>query len=254
MSGMAKAALAAALLNCGIIQASAEQSGRWLTDPISGCAVFDAAATADASVRWTGACVNGYADGVGTATFVLSSPSGYASTRPMQLAGSYPIVGATGDFNSDGHRDVLFTSDGSSQGTALFGRGDGTFVAVGESLSPCGGVPLVVDDFNGDGYSDLFAASERCVSKVLGAPDGGFWSPDPTRPTYSLGFAVAVIGDFDRDGQIDLAAVSQDSTQIWRGVDDETFDPRPERYTAHNGSYGAVAIDADRDLNRRRRA
>ena len=69
MSGMVKVALVAALLNCGAIQASAEQSGRWLTDPISGCAVFDAAAAADASVRWTGACVNGYADGVGTATF-----------------------------------------------------------------------------------------------------------------------------------------------------------------------------------------
>ena len=69
MSGMVKVALAAALLNCGTIQASAEQSGRWLTDPISGCAVFDAEATADASVRWTGACANGYADGVGTATF-----------------------------------------------------------------------------------------------------------------------------------------------------------------------------------------
>ncbi len=73
MSGIAKAVLAAALLNCGLLTASAETSpnnsgtGQWLND--GACALFDADAHAGGTVSWTGSCTDGYAEGLGTATF-----------------------------------------------------------------------------------------------------------------------------------------------------------------------------------------
>ncbi len=70
MSWMAKAALAAALLNCGLLIASADENsttGQWLKD--GDCALYSAGANFGDSVRWTGECVDGYAEGLGTATF-----------------------------------------------------------------------------------------------------------------------------------------------------------------------------------------
>jgi hypothetical protein len=69
MSGIAKAALAATLLNCGLLNVSAAEtsSGQWLKD--GACALFSADAHPGDTVSWTGSCVDGYAEGLGTATF-----------------------------------------------------------------------------------------------------------------------------------------------------------------------------------------
>jgi hypothetical protein len=70
MSWMAKASLAAALLNCGLLTASADDnstSGQWLKD--GDCALYSAGAGPGDTVRWTGECVDGYAEGLGTAIF-----------------------------------------------------------------------------------------------------------------------------------------------------------------------------------------
>jgi hypothetical protein len=70
MSWMAKAALAAALLDCGLLSVSADDkssSGQWLKD--GDCALYSAGASPGDTVRWTGECVDGYAEGLGTATF-----------------------------------------------------------------------------------------------------------------------------------------------------------------------------------------
>jgi hypothetical protein len=63
---IAKAVLAAALLNCGLSNASADSPG-WLKD--GPCALFSPDAGPGDTVSWTGPCVDGYAEGLGTATF-----------------------------------------------------------------------------------------------------------------------------------------------------------------------------------------
>jgi hypothetical protein len=80
MSWTAKAALAAALLNCGLSNASADtpnspdsKTGSWLKD--GDCALFSAGAAPGDSVTWIGACVDGYAQGLGTATFTHAGQS-----------------------------------------------------------------------------------------------------------------------------------------------------------------------------------
>ena len=73
MSWMAKAGLAAAMLNCGLLNASADDNsntGQWLKD--GECALYSAGAGPGDTVQWTGQCINGYAEGLGTATFTHS--------------------------------------------------------------------------------------------------------------------------------------------------------------------------------------
>jgi hypothetical protein len=73
MSGIARAVLAAALLNCGLLSASAEDQGQWLRD--GNCSLYSADAQPGDTVSWTGSCVDGYAEGLGTATFTRDGQS-----------------------------------------------------------------------------------------------------------------------------------------------------------------------------------
>jgi hypothetical protein len=69
MSWTRKAALAAALLNCGLpnVSAADASNGQWLKD--GACSLFSADAHPGDTVSWTGSCVDGFAEGLGTATF-----------------------------------------------------------------------------------------------------------------------------------------------------------------------------------------
>lgn len=76
MSWTAKAVLAAATLNCGLLSASAgdeTNKGLWLKD--GDCALYSAGAGPGDTVQWTGSCANGYAEGLGTATFTHDGQS-----------------------------------------------------------------------------------------------------------------------------------------------------------------------------------
>ena len=118
MSWIAKAALAAALLNCGLLNASAQDvssnkdsSGQWLKD--GDCSVFSADTRPEGSVGWTGSCANGFAEGLGTATFTHDG-----QTQSF-----------TGTFNrgviQDGHLVSRWGSGWSYDGEAVGGRFNG---------------------------------------------------------------------------------------------------------------------------------
>src|SRR3954469_4472434 len=118
MSWTAKAALAAALLNCGLLNASADtsnalnnQPGSWLKD--GDCALFSAGAAQGDSVSWAGACEGGYAEGIGTATFTHDGQS--QSFTAMFVHGVIP----------DGHIITRWGQGWSYDGETLAGRFNG---------------------------------------------------------------------------------------------------------------------------------
>lgn len=118
MSWTAKAALAAALLNCGLLNASAQtspspknQSGTWLRD--GDCALFSAGAGPGDSVNWTGQCRDGFAEGLGTATFTHDGQS--------QSFTAYFVHGVI----PDGHIITRWGQGWSYDGEAMDGRFNG---------------------------------------------------------------------------------------------------------------------------------
>ncbi|HYS45787.1 MAG TPA: hypothetical protein VEM35_05085, partial [Rhizomicrobium sp.] len=145
MSWIAKAALAAALLNCGLLNVSAQETrqGQWLKD--GGCALFSAGAAAGDTVSWTGSCAGGYAEGLGTATFTHDGqaqsftatfvhgviPDGHVITRWGQ-GWSYDGETVSGRFNGAG----ILTTDASDRFDGQWS--DGKMTGFGVLLRPNG--------------------------------------------------------------------------------------------------------------------
>jgi len=131
MSWMAKVALAAALLNCGLLNVSAqESSGQWLK--AGDCSLYNAGAGPGDTAQWTGACISGYAEGLGTATFSHDGqsqsftanfvhgviPDGHVITRWGQ-GWSYDGETVGGRFNGPG----ILTTDASDHFDGMWNNG-----------------------------------------------------------------------------------------------------------------------------------
>lgn len=119
---------------------------------------------------------------------------------------------AAGDFNGDGHRDLVTDSWAENKVTVVFGDGRGRFSSPGVQFA-VGKRPyerVRVADVNGDGYPDIITTNldGDDVTILIGDGRGGFaqaaGSPFPAGKT-PFGVAVA---DLNGDGTLDLAVVN----------------------------------------------
>ena len=151
-------------------------------------------------------------------TFV--GPAGYLNTRILLNDGAGflpPIdtaiaqVGSSGlgagDFNHDGKVD-LEIGDGNGGFFILLGKGDGTFQTAVDYALP----PGDVGDVNGDGNLDFISLSgtqyvQEDISVVLGKSDGTFGFPVKTPLPAGVTVTNLVVGDFNGDGKVDVAAL-----------------------------------------------
>ena len=147
---------------------------------------------------------------------------------------------AAGDFNGDGKADLLLTwpalsptlggltggamrgrnslvTGGASAGVVVeFGLGDGTF--QGEAVSPLSDTTahLAVGDFNNDGKLDMAVTIstpiQGFVDVLTGNGDGTF--QDLTTPQVDLKPNAIAVGDFNGDGNADLAVSSDSSNMV----------------------------------------
>lgn len=140
-------------------------------------------------------------EGNGDGTFAFVNTVNYPN------GGGYPAIIAA-DLNGDGKLDIFgFPND------AFLGNGDDTFQPAISSagLPPCSYTSgCFLADGNGDGILDAIATG-TLVSFSVGNGDGTF-QPNGGSVT-STGAAVA-IGDFNRDGMIDVAVVSNGVPQL----------------------------------------
>jgi hypothetical protein len=172
---------------------------------------------------------------------------------PATTVDPYVWALVMGDFNNDGRPDLAVASQTTNKVTILVGDGIGGFVARAPVAAGPDPRALATGDFNGDGKLDLAVATPGTgggVMSLLGDGLGGV-SPTPVTPfpAGSSGSSIAV-GDFDHDGDQDLAVAdpSFTSTRVWilRGNGQGGFSA-PFAVSSSWDSYSVKAADLDLD-------
>jgi hypothetical protein len=122
-------------------------------------------------------------------------------------AGSGPRAIVVDHFNLDGNLDVAVANWNDNGVSVLLGDGAG---GLGSDASFAAGPSpsaLAVGDFNGDGNKDLVVANFAgpSVSVLFGTGSGTFDAPVNFALTDQLNPTAVAVGDFNRDGNQDLA-------------------------------------------------
>ncbi|MCC6651301.1 MAG: VCBS repeat-containing protein [Candidatus Eisenbacteria bacterium] len=178
----------------------------------------------DASRRMRLADVNadGLADlvtlGAGTLAWRAGDGAG-AFALPRLVAQSGGVDFVAGDFDADGRADAaLLVSD--AAGARLVVRCSATTPFDREWSAPVTGAPqqLVAADLDGDGITDLAVATAGELQLwrgggAAGRGDGRFALA--TTRALPGGAGELSVGDFDRDGRLDVAACARVTSDVW---------------------------------------
>jgi hypothetical protein len=193
-----------------------------------------------------------YLEGYGDGTF-RSGLSYYLPNSFSEYAYSYSV--ASGDFNGDGFVDIVAGQDGntSAPGVVVYlANADGSLqpgVTYGTSSTLS---YVTVADFNGDGKMDIAATdyANGVVQIFLGNGDGTFTVGQsyPTDLASSPNPENMVTGDFNHDGNLDLAIANgnSDTIGVLLGNGDGTFGSLAN-YTLSGNIYGIAAADVNGD-------
>jgi hypothetical protein len=158
----------------------------------------------------------------------------------------------SGDFNGDGHVDLVIGALSSAQVFVVLGNGNGGFQPAQSAVAGAS-FATAVADFNNDGRQDLAAGVDDAVIIRLGNGDGTF------RPAPDIDSGIpmqdgVVAGDFNRDGEQDLAISvwenGESNVRTYLGNGDGTFSRCSE---IAQGNPRALAVgdfndDGEQDL------
>ena len=152
---------------------------------------------------------------------------------------------ALGDFNGDGHPDIVITSFlGTDPGIdVLVNNGDGTFQPPTEILGGSATGVMTVGDFTGDGSSDLaFVSGLGGVAIFLRQPGGLLKAP--TTLNTGAGTSSLQTADLNQDGTADLivANAQTNTVGVLLGHGDGTFQPQAT-YAVGSKPQHVIAVD-----------
>ena len=161
----------------------------------------------------------GLSDGFpGSVSILLGSGDGNFVKQPVDIqiedGTTAPYALAVGDLDNDRHQDLAVVTFFGESVSILDGTGRGVFSAPREfrTGSEEGSSSVAVADFDRDGRRDLAVTTGREPDPdgvaVLRNRGGGNFASPRFYPTGVASFSVAV-GDFNRDGDADLAVANQ---------------------------------------------
>jgi hypothetical protein len=156
-----------------------------------------------------------------TISVLLNDGSGAYPTMQTYPTAAGPVDVAAGDFSGDGKIDLAVAADGGML-SELPGDGSGTFpndydLSVGSSSDFLRAVEAT--DINGDGMLDLAVANWTANRITAIITFGGTFQRSVTAPED------IAAGDFNNDGNNDLAVLTDSGTVLERGYGDGSFAP-----------------------------
>ena len=194
--------------------------------------------------------IGGFAPAVNYPTY----PSDYPGWDGVSYLTLQPHSVAIGDIGSDGIPDIVVSNSADGTISVLFGTGNGTFSAPDWYAWGGGGAGDMRDiitanlDGDADGIDEIMSAAplQHAVFVYHAAADGTLIKRD----VVTVGGAPEALatGDFNKDGQPDLAVANfgSDSVNILLGNGDGTF-AAPVDYAVLNGPHSVVASDFNGD-------
>ena len=147
--------------------------------------------------------------------------NGDGTFRPPTYYDAVASSIASADLRNNGVLDLLLTDNLSNNLQVLLGNGDGTFGASAFYPTPDFPNLIAVGDFNGDHKVDVLTVDQSgfcpCISVLFGNGDGTFQEPpiNTMPPDAAVGIGL---GDFNRDGKLDLVTVGQFGSASEAGV------------------------------------
>jgi VCBS repeat-containing protein len=191
-------------------------------------------------------------DGAGSFTTAATIDSG--SYLPAALRG--PTSVAVGDFNGDQDLDLAVANENSGEISVLRGGAGSSFtrtvVASGsDPVDPVSDpVSVAAGDFNQDADPDLAVAEQSPgqVRVLLGGAGDSFATTTKVPPdTVAEGpLSSVAVGDFNRDGDPDLAAtnptIGTPKVEVLLGGDGGNFITDPDYNFTAGSNPGAVAV------------
>lgn len=162
---------------------------------------------------------------------------------------------AVGGVNGDGKADIAAAT---SSATVLLNNGIctvncGSFSGINSRFSQIStGVPIAVatGDFNHDGHPDFAVGANgtTAVQVILQSTDGSqsLGTPVPYATTGTSSVQSIVVGDFNRDGNLDIAGSDGDGhVSILTGKADGTFNAATSAATTVSLLFAAADLNGD---------
>lgn len=139
-----------------------------------------------------------------------------AGTSIPTVTGCGPSSVALGDFDEDGHLDLVVACHSNDSVEVFPGHGNGTFRTTARVINTNAyPVFVLVDDFDGDNHKDIAVVEQNndTVGILFGKGDGTFETELPLNVGYYGGGVLnhphsVAVGDFNGDSVKDLAVAN----------------------------------------------
>ena len=161
-------------------------------------------------------------DTVNGAIYVQLSAEQDGTFQPA-AAYSYKCKSGLGDFNGDGHQDVIWTNNSTGQVTVHYFGGPQDLTDIGwnwlnEPGEPSGWVLVGAADFDGNGVPDLvweYMPTGQVTVNYYGGPDGAtYLGWNWLNYAGAPGWTVVAVADMDGNGVPDLIWQNNTTNQV----------------------------------------
>ena len=150
--------------------------------------------------------------GAGRVIVAMNDGAGSLRMRNFAMGGS-PVTMGTADLDADGHIDI-YSCDVSGAGAihVMLGDGTGEFVHRGAFSTRAIPYHAVPADFDGDGRPSIVSANFAGTISILRPSDSLLGDPELVR--FRTAASTVAAGDFNRDGDLDLAVGHSAASQV----------------------------------------